>query len=377
MPSVTITPVSTGRDLQAFIDLPWKIYAGNSYWVPPLKRMVKTLLDKSRHPFWEFSDQLLLLARRGSEPVGRIAGIIDRNFNRYHSTAMGAWGFFECVEDVEVAKALFDTLDEWVSSNGMTVFRGPFNPSTNYEIGLLIEGFDKTAGFMMPYNPPYYIRLVEECGFRKEKDLLSLIGYRDSYKPPEWLTRLADRFRDEGRLTIRAADVSRPEEELALAWSLYEECWSQNWGFVPVTEAEFRETTSNLRRIGDPNLLAFVYWDGEPIGVALSVPDVTPILKHLNGKLGLLGLIKAWLHRKEIQGVRGLLFGIKNEYRDRGVPFVVLDFTLEMLKKGNYQYLELGWNLEDNDAINQLETHFGAQPFRRYRIYRKWFADRW
>jgi len=377
MASLEVIPVESRRDLDAFIDLPWTIYKDNSYWVPPLKKEVRKLLDTSRHPFWEFSEQALFLALRGSEPVGRIAGIIDRNFNQYHSTGMGAWGFFECVDDPEVARSLFDSVERWVCAHGMTIFRGPFNPSTNYEIGMLVEGFEHRPAFMMPYNHPYYIKLVEASGFRKEKDVVSFVGYKDSYRPPEWMSRLVERLKGEGRLHIRPLDMSRKWEEFSLAWELYQECWSGNWGFVPMSNGEFKEACNSLEKISDADLAFFVYWDNEPAAVALAVPDINPMLKRLNGKIGLLGLFKYLMYRKEIDGVRGLLFGVKDEYRERGLPFVALDHALGVLRDSNYKYIELGWNLEDNEAINQLEVQLGAKPYKRYRIFRKWFSDRW
>jgi len=357
--------------MASFIKLPWTIYKDYPLWVPPLEKEVRRLLDTSRHPFWQFSEQRLFLARRGSKVVGRIAAVIDRNFNLYHSTRSSAWGFFECVEDAEVSKALFDAAEDWVRGRGMNVFRGPLNPSTNYEVGLLVEGFDSRPSFMMPYNPPYYGELIEASGFRKEKDLLSFIGYRDTYKPPDWMLRLLQRFKRDGRIKIRPLDRNRIAEDMELTRKLYHECWSGNWGFVPMTEAEFAEMSRNLLRIGDMDLLFFVYWDDEPVAVALTVPDINPLLKRLNGKIGLVGLLKILLYKKEVKGLRGLLFGVKDKYRERGIPFVALDYALQRMRQSRYVYIELGWNLEDNQDINQLETHFGASPSKRYRVYCK------
>jgi GNAT superfamily N-acetyltransferase len=371
LPVLETVPVTSRRDMDAFINLPWKIYKGSPYWVPPLKKEIGKLLDTSQHPFWQFSEQKLFIARRGSQVVGRIAGIIDRNFNIFHSTRSGAWGFFECVDDAEVSKALFEAVENWLSERGMKVIRGPLNPSTNYEVGLLVEGFDSVPSFMMPYNPPYYMNLVEAAGYRKEKDLLSFVGHRDTYRPPDWMMRLLERFHRDGRITIRSLDQNRVAEDMELTRKLYHECWAGNWGFVPMTEAEFAEMSDNLQRIGDPELLFFVYWDDEPVAVALTVPDINPLLKRLNGKMGLLGLVKILLYKKEVTGLRGLLFGVKEKFRAKGIPFVALDHALKTMLKANYTHIELGWNLEDNEDINQLETHFGASPSKRYRIYWK------
>jgi hypothetical protein len=188
MAGIEIVTVEGGSELKDFIDLPWRIYAEYPNWVPPLKKEVRRLLDPRRHPFWEFSERILFLARRGSKTVGRIAGIIDRHYNQFQSEKMGIWGFFECADDPEAAAALFSSVETWVHQKGMTFIRGPLNPSTNYELGLLIEGFNYPPALMMAYNPPYYPGLVESCGFTKEKDLLAFLIEGD-YRLPEWISR--------------------------------------------------------------------------------------------------------------------------------------------------------------------------------------------
>lgn len=375
--AVRIVPVERHADLRTFVDFPWKIYRSDSNWIPPLKKSVLRLLDKEQHPFWKFSDQLLLLAYQGSELVGRIAGIIDRNYNAFHKTGMGIWGFFECVNDVEVARELFARVEQWVCDHGMTFLRGPLNPSTNYELGMLCGGYEHRPTFMMPYNPPYYNDLVEAAGFRKEKDLVSFI-VDSSWRPPEWTQRLAQRIKEERHLTIRCADPDQIEREVAIIKAVYDDSWNQNWGYVPMTDDEAMEMARNLKMIADPELISFIYYKDEPVAVTLVVPDINPLLKHLKGKTGLLGPLRYLLHRKEINGMRGLLFGIKQKYRQLGLPFVALDHLFQaVMKSQRYFYLELGWNLEDNDAINMLEKEGGAKPFKHYRIYRKSFADRW
>ncbi len=377
MSAIEIIEVRQRSQLKEFVNLPWKIYRNDNTWIPPLKKAVRRLLDKDRHPFWKFSEQLLLLAKRNGETIGRIAGIVDGNYNRYHNTGMGVWGFFECINDPEAAAALFSRVEEWVCGKGMTYLRGPLSPSINYEIGILIEGFEHRPTFMMPYNPPYYDQIVKAAGFRKEKDLHSYLVDR-TWSPPGWMMELADRIRRKGNVTVRHARRDRVREEVALIKKIFDESWNRNWGFVPMTDDEAEELTSNLLKIVDPEIIFFINFKEEPVSVGLVVPDINPLLKRLNGKIGLLGPLKFLLYRKEINGMRGLLFGIKEEYRQLGLPFLGLDYLLGVARKSDkYHYLELGWNLEDNDAINQLETEGGARLFKKYRIYRKSFVDRW
>jgi len=379
MPKLEIVTVERPSHLAAFINLPWKIYRNDPNWVPPLKRFVRHMLDTRLHPFWKFSQRVLFLARRGSEVLGRIAGIIDNNYNKYHRTGRGTWGFFECQNDAEAAHGLFDAVADWVREKGMTHLCGPFNPSTNYEIGLLTEGFEHRATFMMPYNPRYYVDLVESWGFYKEKELLSyIIDDEESSRPPGWMATVAQRIRQDPRYTIRHPVRENLRNELAVVKAVYDESWAENWGFVPMTEEEISEMGKNLARFADPDLIFFIYRETEPVAVAVAVPDINPLLQRLNGSIGLTGLLKMLFYRNEVNGIRGLLFGIKSKYREQGLPFLALDHAYNIFRRqSRYRYLELGWNLEDNQAINQFESEYGARVFKRYRIYRKSFADRW
>lgn len=373
MPNVEIVPVMSRTDLKQFIDLPWKIYPRDCNWVPPLKKDVRHLLDTKRHPFWEFSEQVLLLARRGSEVVGRIAGIIDKNNNDYHNEKMGAWGFFECQEDQEAANGLFSAVEEWVRGKGMTFLRGPLNPSMNYVVGLLIEGFEYPPTIMMPWNHPYYLRLVEDYGFTKEKDLFALkIGHEDRIGPR--FERLAKRIVRKGKVWSRNGSRKNVESEMALISEIYRSAWADNWGYVPTTKAEEKEMAKNLLPVMREELTYFVYYGDDPAGVAMVLLDFNPLLKRFNGKIGLSGVLKYLLYRKEVRGLRGALFGVKKEYQRLGLPLVAFDHLYRVLA-GNmdYDYLEFGWNLEDNDAINKLELEGGARIHKKYRIYRKSF----
>lgn len=379
MNKVDIVEVQDSTEMKDFIELPWKIYRNYPNWVPPLKKYVRRLLDTESHPYWKFASRKLFLARHRGETVGRIAAIVDRNFNRYQKTGAGIWGFFECEDNPEAAQALFSAAGDWVASQGMTYLLGPFCPSTNYEIGMLIEGFEHFATFMMPFNPPYYVDLAEKCQMVKEKDLLSFIVDR-SWEYPEWMLNIAEKVNKDNRFSVRtpSRETDRVEDVVGLIRKIYDECWGDNWGFVPATDEEVHELARNLERFADEDLIFFIYFNEEPIGAALMVPDINPLLKRLNGKIGLLGILKYLMFRKEIRGVRGLLLGIKREYQDMGIPFFLLHHALHKTKsKEQYQYLELGWNLEDNHDINQLEMDGGAKLFKKYRIYRKILDDRW
>ncbi|MHC1730168.1 MAG: acyl-CoA N-acyltransferase [Syntrophobacteraceae bacterium] len=371
MAGIEIITVDRRSEINDFIDLPWKIYADYPQWVPPLKKEVRRMLDPGRHPFWEFSERVLFLARRGPETVGRIAGIIDRRHNEFHGEQMGIWGFFECADDPEAASSLFSSVESWVRGKGMTFVRGPLNPSINYEAGLLIDGFDHPPALMMTYNPPYYPRLVESCGFTKEKDLLAFM-VDGAYRLPAWLDLLAERMAQKKGIRIRGFQLKESVSELALVKEIFNDCWSGNWGYVPLSDNETLEMGKNMVKIGDPDLAFFLYYEDEPAGVCVVLPDINPLLKRFNGRIGLPGLLKILLYRREITGLRGLLFGVKEKYRQMGLPLLAIRYLYEVVRKKEiYRYLELGWTLEDNESINSLMEEGGARIHKKYGLYRK------
>jgi hypothetical protein len=371
MSGVSVIPVQSKRDMKTFVDLPWELYRDDSYWIPPVKSQVIQLLTPGRHPFWAFSRRELFLALRGSEVVGRIAAIVDDHYNEYQQEKMGVWGFFECQRDPEAAGALFTVAIDWVRKQGMEFIRGPLNPSLNYESGLLVHGFESRPTFLMTYNPPYYMELVKLSGFHKEKDLLTYLSTRD-IKPPEWAMNLGERLAQKQEVVVRKMNPKHFDDEVRLLTRLYIECWGHNWGFSPPTASEVRDMVQSIFPILDVDMAFFLYVQDEPMGVCVVLPDVTPLLKRFNGKLGLGALLKKHLYWNEINGCRGFILGVKEEYRQVGAPLVALHYLMEAAKnKPQYYYVELGWNLEDNQAINLLYEESGLRPHKRYRIYRR------
>lgn len=374
MSGIEISTVTNRSDLDQFIDLPWRIYAGEANWVPPLKKQVRRLLDTSIHPFWKFSERELFLARRGSQVVGRIAAIVDHNYNRFHEEKMGAWGFFECEKDTATARALFSVVENWAVGKGMSFLRGPLNPSTNYEVGMLIEGFELPPTIMMTYNPAYYIPLVESCGCEKEKDLVAILIVQND-RANARIERLAARIKRNKNIYVRAGNKKNFHSEMEIFKDIYNSAWSRNWGFVPMTEEETTHLGKELLQVMDADLVFFIYYDDEPVGAALILPDINPLLKRLNGKVGLLGLLKVLFYRKEIKGLRGFTMGFKKSHQRLGLPLVAFDYLNRVAREKGYEYIELGWNLEDNDDINNFEIQIGGTIHKRYRIFRKSLSE--
>ncbi|MFU8856629.1 MAG: acyl-CoA N-acyltransferase [Deferrisomatales bacterium] len=371
MAGVEILPVDSRSDWHAFVDLPWKIYADFPNWVPPLRKEVRRLLTPDAHPFWEFSERILFLARRGSKTVGRIAGIIDRRSNECHDEKMAIWGFFECTDDPEVAAALYSSVETWARQKGMTFLRGPLSPSLNYEAGLLIEGFEVPPAVMMAYNPPYYQRLAESYGFTKEKDLLAF-KIEGEYRLPDWMERLAEKVANKKGVRIRQVDPENRDAEFGLIRKIYNESWCGNWGFVPLSDREMKDIQKSVKPFADPDLVFFIHHEEEPAAVCVIFPDINPLLKRLNGRIGLLGIAKALLYRREINGLRLLMFGVKEKYRQLGFPMLAFRHIYAIAReKKKFQKLEMGWTLEDNESINSLIEEAGARPHKKYRIFRK------
>jgi hypothetical protein len=372
MAGVEIITVEGGSELKDFIDLPWRIYAEYPNWVPPLKNEVRRMLDPRKHPFWEFSERILFLARRGSEAVGRIAGIVDRRHNQCHDEKMGIWGFFECTDDAAAAAALFSSVETWVHQKGMTFLRGPLSPSMNYESGLLIEGFGFPPVVGMTYNPPYYLRLIEAGGYTKEKDLLAFLLDGGDYRLPDWMERLAERLTKKKGIRIRHVDPKKMDAEFDLIREIYNDSWSGNWGFVPLTNNEMRDIQKSVKPFADPGLVFFMYYDDDPAAVCVIFPDVNPLLKCLNGRISPLGLLKVLICWRKIKGLRLLMLGIKEKYRQLGFPMLAFHHIYKIAREQKkYQNLEMGWTLEDNESVNALTMETGARIYKRYRIFRK------
>lgn len=355
-------------ELRRFLRMPWEVYRDDPCWVPPLMWERLRFLSPRHNPFFEHAEVALWLAEEDGRPVGRIAAVLDRHWIEYRGEAMGGFGMFESVARREVARALLERVAEWCAARGMRVLRGPFNLSTNHECGLLVEGFGMPPKFMMPYNPPYYAELLESCGFRKAKDLLA--WRLDMSSTPDLEARL-ERLRGRLRARVRRMDPRSFERDLEAAWEVYRDAWCENWGFVPPTEREFRYLAERLRRVVDPALALIAEVDGRPVGVCLSVPDLNEVLLRMRGRLLPWGFLHLLRWRRRVRSFRGLLLGVRREYRRRGVELLLqLETKREALRRG-YREGEMSWVLEDNLPVNNALRRAGAVAYKRYRIYER------
>jgi GNAT superfamily N-acetyltransferase len=352
------------------VDLPYRLYRRDPFWVAPLRVAQKELFDTRKHPFYAHAEMQPFLARRGGQVCGRVAAILDRSFHELYQEQAGFFGFFESIEDQDVARALLDAACQWLRQRGAQVVRGPMNPSTNYECGMLVEGFDSSPMVMMTYNPPSYPRMLEALGWRKAKDLLAYHAAVSEVET-EKMMRVAERAGLSRNVTIRPIRMKAFNQEVEMIWRLYNSAWERNWGFVPMSREEFRHMAAEMRQILKPDLVLVGEVAGQVVGFALALPDINQALKHARGRLFPWGLLKILYHQRSIHEVRVIALGVVEQYRSAGVA---AGFYATLLRNGHrlgYQGGEASWILEDNVLMNRSLRAFGAKPYKTYRIYER------
>jgi len=375
---IKISEVSTRRDRDAFIKFQWRIYANDPVWVPPLIIERKTFLDRKRHPFYRHGDAALFLARQNGEIVGRIMASDDPNYNSLHQSNVGCFGLFECIDDRNVAAALFEAAVNWLRQKGRTEMMGPIDYSTNYVCGLLIDGFQFAPTILTAHNPPYYRELIERCGFTKAKDWYAW-WFADPAKAVTHLRRFAERVRRRWPVTIRSANLKNIREESRRLRQIYNQAWEKNWGFVPFTEAEFEFMTREMKPLLMPEFAWIAEMGNEPIGFTLCLPDINVALRHLNGRLTRfgfpIGLIKLLFYKRRIRKGRLIALGVIEKYRRAGVAEMLVLRVMEetMIKRGITG--ELSMTLEDNFMINRFLEAIGATKYKTYRIFKRILAE--
>lgn len=356
------------KDRNDFINILWDLYKDDPNWVPPLKMALNEMFDP-KHPFYATGTLKCWMAYKDGKPVGRIAASINEQHNKFHEEKTGFFGFYECIEDQEVSDKLLNVAEDYLRTHGMKVVQGPFNPSTNYECGTLIEGFDDPPQLMMTYNPPYHQKLIEAHQFHKAKDLLA---YKRDLRQalPEVIVKISDRMMERQKITFRPANLKKWDEEVDKMLEVYNQAWEKNWGFIPMTPEEFRHTAKDLKMVVDPNLVLFVEIDGENAGFAVALPDLNQVLKHIpSGKLLPFGVFKLLRPGKYINRMRVITLGLKEKYRKMGLE-TLLYRKLSENSQPKYQEAEMSWILEDNLMMNKPLIRLG-EVYKKYRIFEK------
>lgn len=336
--------------------------------------MTRDLLDTKSNPFYRNADRMLFIARRHGAPVGRIAAIENRAHNEFHRDRVGFFGFFESIDDPEVSQALFAAAESWLRERGLTSVRGPMNPSTNQDCGLLVDGFDVHPQFLTSWNPPYYESLVRAAGLAPIKDLLGYwLPYGDpAHRPPPKLEALAKRAAEKAKLTFRDLEPRHFWKEVEIVWNIYNSAWEQNWGFVPMSRDEFMHMAKSLQPLLIPQFAFLAEVAGQPAGFMLCVPDFNLIFKQIpNGRLLPTGLLKILLGKSRLRTGRIIALGIKAEFRSGSVlPVFMHEAQRRAIAYGS-PGAEASWVLEENQAMRQPIEAYGGRIYRRWRIFER------
>lgn len=370
MRDVRIEKVISKKDLKEFIRFPWKIYKDDPNWVPPLIMDMKEKLNQKKNPFFEHAKMDLFLAYKENEIVGRIAAIIDFNHNEFHSEKVVFFGLYESINELNVADSLLNTAAKWGKEQGMEILRGPVNLSLNDECAFLLEGFDSPPVIMMPYNPPFYLDLMEKSGMEKAKDLYAFY-MRTDQKVPAKVQSVLETARAKSIVTLRTADMKHLDKEAEKIKYIYNHGWEKNWGFVPWTEKEMDHMVDKLKLLADPDIVILAEDNEKPVGFAFGLPNYNEVIKKMNGRLFPFGFITFLRGKKKIKGVRTPVFGILKEYRLTGLSYLLCDELKRRAFEKGYEWGETSWQLEDNDAVNRLVMSLGAQLYKKYRIFEK------
>jgi GNAT superfamily N-acetyltransferase len=374
---VKVQPVATAEDLKRFVRFPWRIYADDPYWVPPLISEIEKRLDTERNPFWEYAERELFLARRKGEVVGTVAAIVNHQHNRQLNDQTGFFGFFEAINDEQVAEALIASASDWLRERGKDLIRGPVNGAPTDEVGVLIGGYDRRPSIWEGHTPPYYRELIERLGFRKYDDYFA---YEIWFKDIDWdlrnlpskVWRVAEKVRGKTGVTVRKVDVNQWDSEVAKIHYLYNVAFRTIPGHIDMSLEKFSSMAVSLRRFLDPDLVVIAEVDGQPVGFAVALMDVNEALWHFrSGKLDPWDLIRLKWYMRRIRTACGKMAGVLPEYRARGLEVLLgLELGQRCLEVG-YERLELSLLQEKNTMINRIIQRVGAQVYLHYRVYEK------
>lgn len=370
--AVQIVKVTDRKSRDTFIRQPWSIYKDDPLWVPPL------LLERRMHlspknPYFEHAECSLWLAFREGKPVGRISAQIDQLHLERYQDDTGFWGMLEAEDNIETFQALFNTAETWLAKHGMTRAQGPFNLSINQECGLLIDGFDTPPSMMMGHVPPYYAEHIEQCGHSKEKDLLAYILTDEAVELSATRKKIVKKTQK--RIQTRTIKKSQFDKDLETIFSIFNDAWAQNWGFVPFTPNEYSHVAKDLKLLINEQFVRIAYVDDIPAAFIVLLPNLNEVIQDLNGSLFPVGWLKMlWrLKVKYPQTARVSLMGVLSKYQESllgaALAYRVIDDIVDASKKAGLKEVELSWILEDNVGVRGIIEDFGGRVYKTYRIY--------
>jgi hypothetical protein len=376
MANVSISPVRTRRELKRFVKVPFHLHRDQPQWVAPLVFERMEFLDRKKNPWFEHGEAEYFIAERGGEAVGRITAHVDRRWDEYQGGSDAMFGFFETSNDPEVAAALLGAATEWARGRGRGRILGPMDFTTNDEIGILIEGYERRPMILEPWHPPHYRELIEAEGFGKAMDVqmweLQFGDLKEGERFDPSIHAAAEKgLREEG-IAIRNMRKREMADEVRRFMDVYNEAWGDNWGFVPITDAEVEFQAKNLKQVIAENWAFMAEKDGEVVGAALTLPDINQVMAKLNGRLLPFGWLKFLLGKRKIDQLRVFALGVKHEYRHSGVAAgLYLKHLEEAAVPGGIAGGEMGWILETNEPMNRAMEGMGGTVVKKYRLYEK------
>ncbi len=376
---ISVKPVSTTAELEQFLDIPARVYADDPHWVPPIRADVAKQFQPN-NPFFEYGRLQQFVAYQDQQPVGRIVAAVNDRLIEREGANIGLFGFFECIDDrttgdqpFAIATQLLNIAGQWLKDQGMTHIRGPIDLSTHNNCLWLVDGFDAPPYMMMPYNPPYYPKLIEQAGFHKAKDAYA---YRFSVEP-----NLLQKFEKAYQIALKSGITFRSvatkgeafEQDCRNLYRLFTQAFSNNWSSTPRTEEEFLEEAKDLKMIVDPDIFPIAEYEGEMVGFFMGLPDYNQVFKHLNGKLNWIGILKFLWYRRQIDAARMIALCALPEHRRKMVApaLVYLVHRNGTGPSKRYNKAELSWIYEDNMPSRKITEASGGKIYKTYRIYEK------
>ncbi len=376
MASVSIRPVRTRRDLKRFVKVPFRLHRDSPQWVAPLIFERMEFLDREKNPFFEHAEAEYFLAERDGEAVGRITAQIDRNWDQTQGGSDAMFGFFESAEDPEVAGALLEAAAGWARERGRERILGPMDFTTNDELGILIEGYERRPMILENWHPPHYRELIEGQGFSKAMDLLMWELHFGDLKEGERfdpaIHAAAEKALREEGVAIRNIEMRNLAAEMRHFSQIYNEAWGDNWGFVPATDAEIEFHAKLLKQVIDPEWAFIAEKGDEVVGVAFTLPDINEVMAKLNGRLLPFGWLRFLLGKRRIRLLRVFALGVRPDFRHSGVAAGLYLKHLETAARpGAIKGGEMGWILETNGPMNRAMEGMGGRIVKRYRLFER------
>lgn len=373
MEKIEIKAISSSSDLNKFIKIPFYVYKDDPYWIPPLIFERKKHFSKE-NPFFEHAKVQYFIALKDDMPVGRICAHIDYLYIEQHKRSCGFFGFLDAIDDIDVFRKLFEAAEHWVKNEGMNYIMGPFSFSINDECGLLVEGFTSSPTIMLGHARPYYSQYIEALGYTKEKDLYAYLLDLERDLPP-FMKRMIDKTKD--KIIVKSINKKDFNIHTELLRTIFNDSWTNNWGFVPFTENEFKYIAKQLKLITEDDFANIAYYQGEPAGMIVYLPNLNEIIKDLHGHLFPLGFLKI-LYRlkfKRLELARGILLGVRRKYHKNMLATAIVSHMIKKMqdvsKRKGVRTLDISWVLEDNKGITELVERGNGRVYKVFRIYGK------